>query len=83
MSKFTIKIVGAGYVLKKHGRITSPMKLLNIDHIHFFATDLDEAIRFYEDVGFMLVQRFEHGGREAAQLRVRRDSRHQRDESRG
>ena len=40
------------------------MKLLNIDHIHFFATDLDEAIRFYEDVGFRLVQRFEHGGRE-------------------
>ena len=45
------------------------MKLLNIDHIHFFATDLDEAIRFYEDIGFRLVQRFEHGGREAAQLR--------------
>ncbi|TSA51047.1 VOC family protein [archaeon] len=49
--------------------ITSPMNLLNIDHIHFFATDLDEAIRFYEDIGFRLVQRFEHGGREAAQLR--------------
>jgi catechol 2,3-dioxygenase-like lactoylglutathione lyase family enzyme len=45
------------------------MKLLDIDHIHFFATDLDEAMRFYEDIGFRLVQRFEHGGREAAQLR--------------
>jgi len=45
------------------------MELLNIDHIHFFATDLDEAIRFYEDIGFRLVQRFKHGGREAAQLR--------------
>ena len=44
------------------------MKLLDIDHIHFFATDLDKAIRFYEDIGFRLVQRFEHGGREAAQL---------------
>jgi catechol 2,3-dioxygenase-like lactoylglutathione lyase family enzyme len=45
------------------------MKLLDIDHIHFFATDLDEAMRFYEDIGFRLVRRFEHGGREAAQLR--------------
>ncbi len=44
------------------------MKLLRMDHIHFFATDLDEAIKFYEDMGFSLARRFEHGGREAAQL---------------
>lgn len=44
------------------------MKLLGMDHIHFFATDLDEAIRFYEGIGFRLSRRFEHGGREAAQL---------------
>jgi catechol 2,3-dioxygenase-like lactoylglutathione lyase family enzyme len=44
------------------------MKLLSIDHIHFFATDLDEAVKFYEDIGFKLARRFEHGGREAAQL---------------
>ena len=45
------------------------MKLLGVDHIHFFATDLDEAVRFYEDMGFELVQRFEHGGRKAVQMR--------------
>ncbi len=44
------------------------MKLLSIDHIHFFATDLDEAVKFYEDVGFKIIRRFEHGGRKAAQL---------------
>jgi catechol 2,3-dioxygenase-like lactoylglutathione lyase family enzyme len=44
------------------------MKLLNIDHIHFFATDLDEAVKFYEDIGFKITRRFEHGGREAAHL---------------
>ncbi len=44
------------------------MKMLNMDHIHFFATDLDEAVKFYEDIGFRLTRRFEHGGREAVQL---------------
>ena len=46
------------------------MKQLSMDHIHFFATDLDEAIKFYTDLGCELVQRFEHGGREAVQLRT-------------
>ena len=45
------------------------MKHVRTDHLHFFATDLDEAIRFYEDMGFELIQRFQHGGRAAAQLR--------------
>ncbi|MBN2335427.1 VOC family protein [Candidatus Bathyarchaeota archaeon] len=44
------------------------MKLIGVDHIHFFATDLDEAVRFYEDMGFRLGRRFEHGGREAVQM---------------
>ena len=46
------------------------MKHLGIDHIHFFATDLDEAIKFYTDLGCTLVRRFEHGGREAVQLKT-------------
>ena len=44
------------------------MKITGIDHLHFFATDLDEAIRFYEDLGFTLAHRLSHGGRDAAQL---------------
>lgn len=46
------------------------MKQLKIDHIHFFTTDLDEAVKFYTDLGCELVQRFEHSGREAVQLRT-------------
>ena len=46
------------------------MKHIKMDHIHFFATDLDEAVRFYTDLGCEFVQRFEHGGREAVQLRT-------------
>lgn len=46
------------------------MKHLGIDHIHFFATDLDEAAKFYTDLGCILVRRFEHGGREAVQLKT-------------
>lgn len=45
------------------------MKHVSVDHLHFFATDLDEAVRFYRDMGFEFVQRFEHGGRAAVQMR--------------
>ena len=45
------------------------MKHIKADHLHFFATDLDEAIRFYTDMGFEFIHKLEHGGREAAQLR--------------
>jgi catechol 2,3-dioxygenase-like lactoylglutathione lyase family enzyme len=45
------------------------MKHLRTDHLHFFATDLDEAIKFYKDMGFKFIHRLKHGGREAAQLR--------------
>ena len=41
-----------------------------VDHIHFFATDLDEAVKFYTDLGCQLIRRFEHGGREAVQLKT-------------
>ena len=44
------------------------MKIKKVDHIHFFATSLDESIEFYEALGFTLTQRHQHGGREAAQL---------------
>jgi len=44
------------------------MKHIKTDHLHFFATDLDEAIKFYEDMGFKFIHRLTHGGREAAQL---------------
>ena len=30
--------------------------------------DLDAGIKFYEDLGFELIHKLEHGGREAAQL---------------
>lgn len=46
------------------------MKHLGMDHLHFFATDLEEAVKFYTDLGCELVKRFEHGGREAVQLRT-------------
>jgi catechol 2,3-dioxygenase-like lactoylglutathione lyase family enzyme len=46
------------------------MKKLSVDHLHFFVTDLDEAISFYEDLGFEFVRRMEHGGRKAAQLKT-------------
>ena len=46
------------------------MKQVKMDHIHFFTTDLDKAIKFYSDIGCEFVQRFEHGGREAVQLRT-------------
>lgn len=46
------------------------MKHVKMDHIHFFATDLDEAVGFYTDLGCDLVRRFVHGGREAVQLRT-------------
>jgi catechol 2,3-dioxygenase-like lactoylglutathione lyase family enzyme len=45
------------------------MKHLATDHIHFFVTDLDVGIKFYEDIGFELIHKIEHGGREAAQLK--------------
>lgn len=45
------------------------MKHIKIDHLHFFATDLDEAIKFYTDIGFEFIHKLEHGGRQAAQLR--------------
>ena len=47
---------------------STEMKITRIDHLHFFTTDLDEAIGFYEDMGFTLTHRLNHGGREAAQL---------------
>ena len=45
------------------------MKHISTDHIHFFVTDLDAAIEFYQDLGFEFIHKLEHGGREAAQLR--------------
>ena len=45
------------------------MKHVKPDHLHFFATDLDEAIKFYKDMGFKFIHKLEHGGRPAAQLR--------------
>jgi len=44
------------------------MKIKAVDHVHFFATDLDGSIGFYEALGFTLTSRRRHGGREAAQL---------------
>jgi len=44
------------------------MKIKAMDHLHFFATDLDETIGFYEALGFTVIRRHKHGGREAAQL---------------
>jgi catechol 2,3-dioxygenase-like lactoylglutathione lyase family enzyme len=44
------------------------VKKLKMDHLHFFVTDLDKAIEFYEDIGFKMVHMMEHGGRSAAQL---------------
>lgn len=46
------------------------MRKLKIDHLHFFVTNLGEAVSFYEDIGFEFVQRMEHGGRKAAQLKT-------------
>lgn len=46
------------------------MKHHKIDHLHFFASDLDEAIKFYTDLGCEVVQRFEHSGREAVQFKT-------------
>lgn len=46
------------------------MKHVKIDHIHFFANDLDEAIKFYSDIGCEFVHKIEHGGREAVQLKT-------------
>lgn len=46
------------------------MREPKIDHLHFFVTNLDEAISFYEDIGFEFVRRMEHGGRKAAQLKT-------------
>ncbi len=45
------------------------MKHIRTDHLHFFATDLDEAIKFYKDMGFEFIHKLEHGGRAAAQLK--------------
>ena len=45
------------------------MKHISTDHIHFFVKDLDEAIKFYKDIGFEFIHKLEHGGREAAQMR--------------
>jgi catechol 2,3-dioxygenase-like lactoylglutathione lyase family enzyme len=45
------------------------MKHIRMDHLHFFATDLDAAIKFYKDMGFEFIHKLEHGGRAAAQLR--------------
>jgi catechol 2,3-dioxygenase-like lactoylglutathione lyase family enzyme len=46
------------------------MKHLKIDHIHFLATDLNKAEKFYIDLGCELIQRFEHSGRKAIQLKT-------------
>jgi catechol 2,3-dioxygenase-like lactoylglutathione lyase family enzyme len=46
------------------------MKHAGLDHIHFFATDLEKAISFYSDMGLELVKRHEHGGRRAAQMKT-------------
>lgn len=46
------------------------MKLLKIDHLHFFAPNLDKAIEFYQDIGFEFIQKMKHGGRESAQLKT-------------
>ena len=35
------------------------MKHVRTDHLHFFDTDLDEAIRFYKDMGFEFVHKLE------------------------
>jgi catechol 2,3-dioxygenase-like lactoylglutathione lyase family enzyme len=45
------------------------MKHISTDHMHFFVSDLDATIKFYEDLGFEFIHKLEHGGREAAQLR--------------
>ena len=44
------------------------MKIKAVDHVHFFATDLDRAVGFYEALGFTLTSKHRHGGLEAAQL---------------
>lgn len=46
------------------------MKHLKIDHLHFFATDLDDATKFYTDLGCEVIHRFEHSGREAVQFKT-------------
>jgi catechol 2,3-dioxygenase-like lactoylglutathione lyase family enzyme len=46
------------------------MKHLKIDHIHFFATDLNKTEKFYTDLGCELIQRFEHSGRKAVQFKT-------------
>ncbi len=38
------------------------MRPLGFDHIHFTVKDLDEAVRFYERLGFSLVRGLDHGG---------------------
>ena len=45
------------------------MKHIRPDHLHFFATDLDAAIKFYKDMGFEFIHKLEHGGRAAAQMK--------------
>ncbi len=45
------------------------MKHIKPDHLHFFATNLDDAIKFYTDMGFQFVHKLEHGGRAAAQMK--------------
>lgn len=45
------------------------MEIKGFDHIHFFVTDLDKTIEFYQGIGFELVRKFTHGGRESAQMR--------------
>jgi len=37
------------------------MKHISTDHIHFFVTDLDAAIEFYQDLGFEFIHKLEHG----------------------
>ncbi len=49
------------------GNNLSEMKPLGFDHIHFTVRELDEAVRFYGKLGFVLVGRLEHGG-ESAQM---------------
>lgn len=45
------------------------MKVKGLDHIHFTVRDLEEAIVFYEKLGFKLERRLDHDG-ESAQLRI-------------
>jgi catechol 2,3-dioxygenase-like lactoylglutathione lyase family enzyme len=54
----------------RYDDITISMEIKGFDHIHFFVTDINKAIEFYQGIGFELVRKFIHGGRESAQMKV-------------